>query len=549
MLRNYLSSITVVLIAASAAFAQASTSLTLETPSYWGHLSYTITGARLDLPTGSDRGNVGGRQYKGELTGTTLTISGNAVSDNTSSGPGSGDYYELAVSVTVGKEHREYSYIAPKGEKLSRPFSLTVPVVAGASGSFTISLLEQNADNGAYGWVVGGNLSPAKSAVLAPAPTPYVPIPPKRVPKPTPTPNNTRVADPDVAMVTDAFGLVTVQSGKETYVAELAQTLRSGNVIICGAGSSLSVLIIDSQIEYIARCPGRLVIGDGGVTGDVTRAQPLAANLPKNLDLAPKHLVEGAGMNVSNVQPPHDQTGLLTGEGLYGALLREEATNFSMDEPVNRLIISTGRIGLLEVTRSGSGYTGRMNVTGKGWETLRDVTLDNGTITFDRATVPTERYVGKLDNGGITGTFSTGGNDTKTWKAVIRNVEEPPQNTAVVKSGAVEKELFSNNNIYGVENGGNSPLVTFSSPTTVTFILTYHWNSGRGAPAGTIALKRDDGTVFGPWQVTVNSRVYWEARPSVVIPAGRYQVIDSDPSTWAQNSGTGGLGIVRIMGY
>jgi len=149
--------------------SSASTSLTLELPGYWGHLSYTITGARLDPPTGSDRGNVGGRQYTGELSGNTLTILGNAVSDNPSSGPGSLDYYEIVVSVAVDKEKKEYGYIAPKGEKLSKAFSLSVPVTPGAAGSFTISLLEQNTNYGPHGWVVGGRLAPVVSGSTAPA--------------------------------------------------------------------------------------------------------------------------------------------------------------------------------------------------------------------------------------------------------------------------------------------------------------------------------------------------------------------------------------------
>lgn len=37
-------------------------------------------------------------------------------------------------------------------------------------------------------------------------------------------------------------------------------------------------------------------------------------------------------------------------------------------------------------------------------------------------------------------------------------------------------------------------------------------------------------------------------RPNIVIPAGRYQVIDSDPSTWAQNAASGGKGMVTIKG-
>lgn len=143
-----------------------STSLTLEIPGYWGHLSYTITGARLNPPSGGDSGKVAGRQYTGELAANTLTVSGTAVSDNPSSGPGSLDYYELKVSVTVGKETKNYSYIAPKGEKLNKSFSFSVPVEKGEAGSFGISLLEQNANYGPHGWVVGGNLAAAKAEAM-----------------------------------------------------------------------------------------------------------------------------------------------------------------------------------------------------------------------------------------------------------------------------------------------------------------------------------------------------------------------------------------------
>lgn len=135
------------------------TTLTLELPGYWGHLAYTISGAVLEPPTGSDRGNVGGRQYRGKLAGRTLTISGTAVSDNESSGPGSGDYYEVVVEVQVGKERKYFGYIAPKGEKLSQSFHLSVPVEPEAtSATFSISLMEQNRNYGPHGWRVTGSL-------------------------------------------------------------------------------------------------------------------------------------------------------------------------------------------------------------------------------------------------------------------------------------------------------------------------------------------------------------------------------------------------------
>lgn len=145
--------------AAAATGGPGSTTLTLQLPGYWGHLNYTISGAQFDAPTGSDRGNVGGRQYTGKFTGNMLTVSGTAVSDNESSGPGSGDYYELVVEVNVGKEHGYYGYIAAKGEKLNKPFNIRVPVSPDASsGTFSISLLEQNRNYGPHGWVVSGTV-------------------------------------------------------------------------------------------------------------------------------------------------------------------------------------------------------------------------------------------------------------------------------------------------------------------------------------------------------------------------------------------------------
>ena len=136
------------------------TSLKLEMANYWGHLSYTISGAQLNPPTGGNSGKIAGRQYQGKLAGNTLTVSGTAISDNESSGPGSGDYYQLVVEVTAGKETKKFDYIAPKGEKLNKPFSLSVPIDPGdTSGSFSISLLEHNRNYGDFGWVVGGSLT------------------------------------------------------------------------------------------------------------------------------------------------------------------------------------------------------------------------------------------------------------------------------------------------------------------------------------------------------------------------------------------------------
>jgi len=81
-----------------------------------------------------------------------------------------------------------------------------------------------------------------------------------------------------------------------------------------------------------------------------------------------------------------------------------------------------------------------------------------------------------------------------------------------------------------------------------------HWNSGRGAPAGTIALKDETGRTYGPWPVTVRS-----ARAACRRPTGRrarrhhrggtYTVIDSDPATWSFNRQSQGRGITVVKGF
>ncbi|HRY03812.1 MAG TPA: hypothetical protein P5256_11815, partial [Beijerinckiaceae bacterium] len=51
-----------------------------------------------------------------------------------------------------------------------------------------------------------------------------------------------------------------------------------------------------------------------------------------------------------------------------------------------------------------------------------------------------------------------------------------------------------------------------------------------------------------PWQAVGGAglggakNVYWTATPNVVLPAGVYTLVDSDPATWAQNEQSGGVG-------
>lgn len=106
--------------------------------------------------------------------------------------------------------------------------------------------------------------------------------------------------------------------------------------------------------------------------------------------------------------------------------------------------------------------------------------------------------------------------------------------------------LWKAGNDGGIEGGGGTPpAVTQDQDYYVTEIATYHSGYGTDAPdpSGTISLKAEDGTVYGPWETTVRNAAYWIAVPNEVIPAGTYTLIDSDPGTWAQNSASGGTGM------
>jgi hypothetical protein len=126
---------------------------------------------------------------------------------------------------------------------------------------------------------------------------------------------------------------------------------------------------------------------------------------------------------------------------------------------------------------------------------------------------------------------------------------------ALSATAADAQSLFDNSNIYGVNNGGSSPVFTLQAPASVSQIQTYHWNFGRGARPGTITLRHQSGQTFGPFGTIGTSghnnapNVNWVANVgSLTLPAGSYTVYDSDPSTWSHNPQSGSRGFVRVFG-
>lgn len=116
--------------------------------------------------------------------------------------------------------------------------------------------------------------------------------------------------------------------------------------------------------------------------------------------------------------------------------------------------------------------------------------------------------------------------------------------------------IFDNGNIDAVDNGARrATMFTLEAPAVITKLSTYHWNYGRGRRPGTIALRSDTGELFGPWRA--NGRpgqggvpnAYWVTTPEVGLRPGTYTVLDSDPATWSQNSGSRGAGFASAEGY
>lgn len=146
----------------------------------------------------------------------------------------------------------------------------------------------------------------------------------------------------------------------------------------------------------------------------------------------------------------------------------------------------------------------------------------------------------------------------KKIKEMDKQAAEAAQNSATQFSQIAPEgdpvEIFSNNNIKAVFNGGTPARFTTDKDVWMTELGSYHWNNGAGAPAGTLGIESADGKVsYGPWQVELSNlggprNVYWIAKPNAWLPAGSYRVIDSDPSTWAQNADTSGQGIAWIKG-
>jgi hypothetical protein len=232
--------------------------------------------------------------------------------------------------------------------------------------------------------------------------------------------------------------------------------------------------------------------------------------------------------------------------------------------------------GLRAVLTTAKGaYFGAWDQGGKG-----DIWIANGTMTasaafsrpigskatdrilrFDRATwtlaggaASIDDVLARVTDFRIRAEYVRGGTT-----AALRELAFLPRAAA---TEGVEPEIWNTvgdvqtqalNSIAAVGNGPGKPsVVEFEAPTLIRSIMTYHWNSARGATPGTIALRDRAGVIYGPWSASGSDgqggvrNAYWHVAPNISLQPGQYTIIDSDPSTWSTNSETGDRGIFEV---
>ena len=110
-------------------------------------------------------------------------------------------------------------------------------------------------------------------------------------------------------------------------------------------------------------------------------------------------------------------------------------------------------------------------------------------------------------------------------------------------------EIVNTYNLLGVICGNpGTTLVTIPQDACITEISTYHW-CDKGQPAGTHSLYNiNTGVTYGPFSGTIDFR-FWVSYPNTYVPAGNYEVIDSEPSTWSHTNNGGFVLIKGILCY
>lgn len=152
------------------------------------------------------------------------------------------------------------------------------------------------------------------------------------------------------------------------------------------------------------------------------------------------------------------------------------------------------------------------------------------------------------------GLFALAGIVVATWNILPRAIRQAKPNL-----NAEPIVLFDTSNKKDVRQSSDGPpqpaVFSTAKEYYVSHIHTYHWNEGKGSMPGRVSLRRTDGTVYGPWEVTAFAghnnapNVNWVARPRIVIPAGTYTVLDLEPETWSYNAESDKRGFAIVKAH
>ena len=159
------------------------------------------------------------------------------------------------------------------------------------------------------------------------------------------------------------------------------------------------------------------------------------------------------------------------------------------------------------------------------------------------------RYADK--QGAASKRFAQASGESPAASSAPAAAPEPQGQPVYVPVGDVQVAAIDNKG--AVRNGPTKPVIIKPpEPIFVQSIQTYHWNNGRGQKPGTISIRSATGGTYGPWQTIGRPgqggvrNAYWYVEPGVVLPVGTYELIDSNPRTWATNDAAGNKGFVRI---
>lgn len=316
---------------------------------------------------------------------------------------------------------------------------------------------------------------------------------------------------------------------------------------------------------------GRPEYGTGSVSGNiqftasaenVTPPTPIEINKPVNPVSKGNKISSTKGQvlvsnNGKNWNTANTNENLKTGDQIKTGA--NSSANFTLADIINLILGGNSWVGITNDNKSAPQlkfFGGNVKISlPKGNNLKVEMSQAIATVkgTSFELTENGERSIVKVTEGvvqfrhkntGATTNVSAGQTFIATPQGLGTIISNPQP-----KQPLEQKTIYSTANDYGVLNGGTMPAFLLKVPVSVNYIMTYHWNNGQGTRGGTIALKDKNGVIYGPWKVTLRNKVYWEVNPQVTLMPGTYTVIDSEPSTWAQNSQSGGKGMVVLKGF